>query len=79
MTSGTYRSAVAAASSADLFQARLAEDQGVDFIAQCGNALFARRVWAIPVLVAGWLLLTSVGFMWWRAQAEKDTEENSSV
>jgi len=65
--------------STDLFQIGLAERQGVDFVAQCGNALQARRVWAIPVLVSGWLLLTGVWFMWWRTQADQDTEENPSV
>jgi hypothetical protein len=44
--------------SANLPQA--ADANGNGRIAQCGTALLERRIWAIPVAVLGWLILTAL-------------------
>jgi hypothetical protein len=31
---------------------------------QCGTALLLRRIWAIPVAVFGWLILTGLMATW---------------
>jgi hypothetical protein len=48
--------------SANLSQA--ADAKGEGFVAQCGTALLLRRIWAIPVLVLGWLILTGLIASW---------------
>lgn len=46
---------------ADLSQAA---DAGDGLVAQCGAALLLRRIWAIPVAVLGWLILTVILAIW---------------
>lgn len=48
--------------SADLSQAGDANGEGL--VAQCGTALLLRRIWAIPVAVLGWLILTGLVARW---------------
>lgn len=58
--------------SADLNQA--AETHGGhDVVSQCGNAVLLRRVWAIPTVALGWLLITAFLAMW--AHAKKEDAE----
>jgi hypothetical protein len=59
--------------SSNLSQAAEANDQGL--VAQCGNALLLRRIWAIPAAVLGWLILTGVVAIWAHT---KPSEEESS-
>lgn len=59
--------------SANLSQA--ADTNGDGLVAQCGTALLLRRIWAIPVVVLGWLILTGLIASWVRA---KPTAEESS-
>ncbi|MFZ0902737.1 MAG: hypothetical protein WAN71_02410 [Mycobacterium sp.] len=59
--------------SANLSQA--ADANGDGLVAQCGTALLLRRIWAIPVLVLGWLILTVLIASWVRA---KPSAEESS-
>ena len=59
--------------SANLSQA--AEASGDGLVAQCGTALLLRRIWAIPVVVLGWLILTGLIASWVRA--EPAAEESS--
>jgi hypothetical protein len=55
--------------SADMSQAAAA--QGTGLVAQCGTALLLRRIWAIPVAVFGWLVLTGL-IVSWLHDAPKD-------
>lgn len=48
--------------SADMSQAAAAHGTGL--VAQCGTALLLRRIWAIPVAVIGWLILTVLLATW---------------
>ncbi|HWF70402.1 MAG TPA: hypothetical protein VG187_12680 [Mycobacterium sp.] len=59
--------------SANLSQA--ADANGDGLVAQCGTALLLRRIWAIPVLVLGWLILTGLIASWVRT---KPSAEESS-
>jgi hypothetical protein len=51
--------------SANLSQA--ADAHGDGLVAQCGTALLLRRIWAIPAVVLGWLILTGLIVRWVRA------------
>lgn len=53
--------------SANLSQAAAAHGDGL--VAQCGTALLLRRLWAIPAVVVGWLILTAVVASWARSEA----------
>jgi hypothetical protein len=55
---------------------RAAETHGHDFVTQCGSAVLIRRVWAIPTVVIGWLLVTAFLVRWVHndQQARADTE-----
>lgn len=59
--------------SADLSQATDAGGNGL--VAQCGTALMLRRLWAIPAVVVGWLILTGLLAVW--AHAKPSAEEAS--
>jgi hypothetical protein len=59
--------------STNLFQA--ADARGEGLVAQCSTALLLRRIWAIPVLVLGWLILIRVIAKWVRS--ESSAEESS--
>lgn len=59
--------------SANLSQA--AEANGDGLVAQCGTALLLRRIWAIPAVILGWLILTGLVASWVRA--EPSAEESS--
>jgi hypothetical protein len=59
--------------SANLSQA--ADANGHGFVAQCGTALLLRRIWAIPTVVLGWLILTVLIANWVRT---KPSVEESS-
>jgi len=59
--------------SADLSQAAGATGSGL--VAQCGTALLLRRLWAIPAVVLGWLILVGVVAIWVHT---KPSEEESS-
>jgi hypothetical protein len=48
--------------SADLSQAASAKGNGL--VSQCGTALLLRRLWAIPAVVVGWLILVGVVAVW---------------
>jgi hypothetical protein len=48
--------------SANLSQA--ADAHGDGLVAQCGTALLERRIWAIPVSIAGWVILTLLVAIW---------------
>lgn len=48
--------------SADMSHAAAAQDTGL--VAQCDTALLLRRIWAIPVAVFGWLILTGLIATW---------------
>jgi hypothetical protein len=48
--------------SANLSQA--ADANGDGLVAQCGTALLERRIWAIPVAIAGWVILTGLVAIW---------------
>lgn len=41
-----------------------AADAGDGAVAQCGTALLLRRLWAIPAVVVGWLILTGMVAAW---------------
>jgi preprotein translocase subunit SecG len=59
--------------SADLSQAAGAGGNGL--VAQCGTALLLRRLWAIPAVVFGWLVLAGLVAAWVHT---KPSEEESS-
>jgi hypothetical protein len=59
--------------SADLSQA--AGAGGNDLVSQCGTALLLRRLWAIPAVVLGWLILAGLVAVWVHA---KPSEQESS-
>ena len=59
--------------SANLSQA--ADAKGHDLVAQCGTALLLRRIWAIPAVILGWLILTGLVASW--ARTKPSTEESS--
>jgi hypothetical protein len=59
--------------SSDLSQAANANGNGL--VAQCGNALLLRRLWAIPAVVAGWLIIVALLAKWAHT---KPAEEESS-
>lgn len=52
--------------SANLSQAAGANGDGL--VAQCGTALLLRRIWAIPAVILGWVILTGLVASWVRAQ-----------
>jgi hypothetical protein len=43
---------------------------------QCGTALLARRLWAIPAAIIGWVLVTVVAAIWVRSEPD-DPEEST--
>jgi hypothetical protein len=43
---------------------------------QCGTALLLRRLWAIPVAITGWVLVTVVAAIWVRSTPD-DSEEST--
>jgi hypothetical protein len=51
--------------SANLSQAADAHGEGL--VAQCGTALLLRRIWAIPAVVLGWLIVAGVIASWVRS------------
>jgi uncharacterized membrane-anchored protein YitT (DUF2179 family) len=57
----------------DLGQA--AETHGRDFVTKCGNAVVIRRVWAIPTVALGWLLITAFLVKW--VHNEQQARENA--
>jgi hypothetical protein len=59
--------------SADLSQAANANGNGL--VSQCGTALLLRRLWAIPALVLGWLILAGLVAVW--VHAKPSAEESS--
>jgi hypothetical protein len=59
--------------SADLSQAAGAKGNGL--VSQCGTALLLRRLWAIPAVVLGLLILSGVVAVWVHT---KPSEEESS-
>ena len=59
--------------SADLSQAAGAGGNGL--VSQCGTALLLRRLWAIPAVVLGWLILAGLVAVWVHA---KPSEQESS-
>ena len=58
---------------ADLSQAAGANGNGL--VSQCGTALLLRRLWAIPAVVLGWLMLAGVVAVWVHT---KPSDEESS-
>jgi hypothetical protein len=52
--------------SANLSQA--AEANGDGLVAQCGTALLLRRIWAIPILILGSVILTGLIASWVRTK-----------
>jgi hypothetical protein len=56
--------------SANLSQA--ADANGDGLVAQCGTALLLRRIWAIPAVVLGWLILTGLIASWVRTTPPAD-------
>lgn len=59
--------------SANLSQAADASGDGV--VGQCGTALLLRRIWAIPAVVLGWLVITGLVASW--ARSKPAAEESS--
>lgn len=59
--------------SADLSQA--ADAGGNGLLGQCGTALMLRRLWAIPAVVLGWLILAGLVAAW--VHAKPSAEESS--
>lgn len=51
--------------SADLSQA---DADGNGLAAQCGTALLLRRIWAIPAVILGWLIITFLVAGWVRTK-----------
>jgi hypothetical protein len=60
--------------SADLSQAAGAKG-GNGLVSQCETALLLRRLWAIPAVVFGWLMLAALAAVW--VHAKPSTEESS--
>jgi hypothetical protein len=50
--------------SANLSQA--ADASGDGLVAQCGTSLLERRIWAIPLAVLGWVIVTRLVLIWLR-------------
>ena len=63
--------------SADLSQAAGATG-GSDLVSQCGTALLLRRLWAIPAVVSGWLILAGLVAVWVHTKPAEE-EEGSRV
>jgi len=59
--------------SSNLSQASDAGGQGL--VAQCDTALLLRRIWAIPAVVLGWVILTGLVAIW--AHTKPSDEESS--
>lgn len=59
--------------SADLSQAANANGNGL--VSQCGTALLLRRLWAIPAVVLGWLILAGLAAVW--VHTKPSAEESS--
>jgi len=57
----------------NLSQAADAGGQGL--VAQCDTALLLRRIWAIPAVVLGWVILTGLVAIW--AHTKPSDEESS--
>jgi hypothetical protein len=41
--------------------------RGDGLVAQCGTALLLRRIWAIPAVVLGWVIVAGVTASWVRS------------
>jgi hypothetical protein len=52
-----------------------ADAKGDGLVAQCGTALLLRRIWAIPAVIVGWLILTGLVARW--ARTKPGSEESS--
>jgi len=53
-----------------------------DLVTKCGTALLTRRIWAIPALAIGWLLVTGFLFAWVRgarSETEPETAESKNT
>jgi hypothetical protein len=46
---------------------QVVQTSGGDVVNKCQSALFTRRVWAIPSVAIGWMLLTVFVIAWTRA------------
>ena len=57
--------------STNLDQAQIASQSSPqsNFVEQCQSALAVRRAWAIPVAVAGWIVLCGIAVALWRHAA----------
>lgn len=60
------------------------QTNGGDLVTKCDTALLIRRVWAIPCLAIGWMLVTVFLFAWVRgaqadAQSESEPTRESAV
>lgn len=61
------------------FNASLPQNPGAhdaSLVGQCGTALLLRRLWAIPVTVIGWVLVTVLAAIWVRSTPD-DSEEST--
>ena len=61
---------------ANLSQA--ADASGDGLVAQCGTALLERRIWAIPVAVLGWLILTGLLTIWLHNAPRPEREDSGA-
>jgi hypothetical protein len=50
---------------------QVVQTNGGDVVTKCQSALLTRRVWAIPFIAIGWLLLTAFVIAWTRAAPSK--------
>jgi hypothetical protein len=59
--------------STDLDQAHIAnrDSPQSNFVDECQSALATRRAWAIPLAVAGWVMLSGIAVALWRHAAPK--------
>ncbi|OBK22563.1 hypothetical protein A5634_07225 [Mycobacterium asiaticum] len=50
---------------------------GAALVSRCDTALLVRRLWAIPTVIVGWLLVTWFVMMWAHAQRDDSEPEHS--
>ncbi|MGH3632858.1 hypothetical protein [Mycobacterium sp.] len=62
---------------ANTSQAAQAGSDGL--VAQCGTALLIRRLWAIPMTVAGWIVLTALVTGWLHHAPKPEIAETERV
>ena len=57
----------------NLDQARIASQASPqnNFVDECQSALGTRRAWAIPIAVAGWVMLSGIAVALWRHAAPR--------